>query len=234
MVWTMESHLAALLGSTVRPILRCCAHLNPKMSCSYSTELSLALRMAFMHSNIAPSTCAKIHLANPITSVLGILCAQAILCLRTWCLYGRQYWLLLTVLLPAWIISAVFQIISMAYQKPFDGIVRTAYKVAGPPPTLQPSEITFDAAYCSSAPEGRLVSFIALAPMLLDLLPLGMMSGRLVWLRRTGKSAVPLEHAVMRAQVLYYAMAFIPSLLQVILMSGMNQVSGVSHLSFLF
>jgi hypothetical protein len=190
--------------------------------------------MAFMHGNLAPSTCQKIHLANPITYTLGILCAQAILCLRTWCLYGRQYRLLLTVLLPAWIISAVFQLISMAYQKPIDGIVRTAYRVAGPPPTLQPSEITFDAAYCSSAPEGRLVSFIALAPMTLDFLLLGMVAGRLVWLRRTGKSTVPLGHAMMRAQVLYFAIAFIPSLLRVIFVNGANQVSDVLHPSSTF
>jgi hypothetical protein len=83
--------------------------------CRYVTLANFSYQMALIYSWIPPQRCEHIHIVIPIISTLGIMAAQLLLILRVWCLYGRNYTLLLGFFLPIWLGVVIIQFISCSH-----------------------------------------------------------------------------------------------------------------------
>jgi hypothetical protein len=219
-----------------------CIHSPSRFPRRYVTLANFSYQMALIYSWIPPQRCERIHIVIPILSVLGINAAQLLLILRVWCLYGRNYSLLLGFFLPVWLAIIVIQFISCAHfiALPVGGEV-TFYDGGG-------QTLTAAFSYCASGGQGGWLSALVsvtscllqspsshrllldffflqwLAPMSLDFVLLVMVIVRVVTQRKRIGHSVPVADLILKHQIWYFIMVFVPYITSSVLMTVSNPI----------
>ncbi|KDN51386.1 hypothetical protein K437DRAFT_50115 [Tilletiaria anomala UBC 951] len=189
---------------------------SPRPSFIYVTDAAFAFQMALAYSWISVSQCSRIHRLIPILYLLGIAPAQLLLLLRCWVLWGRRYPLLLGFLLPYWIAVIVIQAIAIPHFQPFAAVGFVTYTQPGGAPT--------DFSYCTSAGRGVFLSLFWVMPMSLDFVLLVLVVVKVLVQRNKPQGITPVSRLMLKQQLGYFVLVFIPFLISSVLMTVTNPI----------
>ena len=184
---------------------------------SYVCTINFAFQMALIYSWIPIDTCNGAHRVIPILYAISVASAELLLVLRCWVLWQRSY-PLFAFLFGYWLASFAIQLYACTRFVPIAAPgERQWFDPAG---ILEPTVETFS--YCTSGGQGMWLSAMWLAPMSLDAILLGLVIGRVFWLRRRSNGKVLVGELMLRQQIFYFSIIFCPFLISSVLMTVTN------------